>query len=46
MSDPIPPNIFAAIKAWLEQRKTGEITLKIREGRILGAHFGEEMKAQ
>lgn len=46
MSDAIPANIYAVIKTWQEQRKTGQIALNLSEGRILNAETKERILAK
>ena len=46
MSDPIPASIFAVLKAWTEQRKTGQIALNLHEGRVINAELKERITAK
>jgi len=49
MSDPIPSNIFVAIKAWLELKQPCQIQLNVSpEGRVVDADrvVKEHVKAE
>ena len=46
MSETIPANIYQRIKDWVEQHKTGQITLNLNDGRILKAKLEETVTAQ
>jgi hypothetical protein len=43
--DAIPQNIFLRLKEWLEQRKTGQVSLNISAGRVDNAEFKEKLTA-
>jgi hypothetical protein len=42
----VPQNIYLRIKVWLEERKTGQITLNMSDGRIVNAELKEKVQAQ
>lgn len=42
----IPQNIYSAIKAWIEQRKTGQIALNMNDGRVVNAELKEKLAAK
>ena len=42
----VPQNIYLRIKAWMEERKTGQIALNINEGRIVNAELKEKVQAK
>ena len=41
MNEPIPPEITTAVAKFLAEDRTGNITLNIKDGKILGAHVNE-----
>ncbi len=41
MNDPIPPEITTAVAKFLSEGRTGNVTLNIKDGKILGAHVNE-----
>ncbi len=41
MNDPIPPEITMAVAKFLSEGRTGNVTLNIKDGKILGAHVNE-----
>ncbi len=49
MSDPnaaVPQNILLRIVAWMQERKTGQISLNMHDGRIVNAELKEKVQAQ
>ncbi len=41
MNEPIPPEITMAVAKFLSEGRTGNVTLNIKDGEILGAHVNE-----
>ena len=41
MNEPIPPEITVAVAKFLSEGRTGNVTLNIKDGKILGAHVNE-----
>lgn len=41
MNEPIPFEITVAVAKFLSEGRTGNVTLNIRDGKILGAHVNE-----
>ena len=41
MIEVIPPEITTAVAKFLAEDRTGNITLNIKDGKILGAHINE-----
>ena len=41
MIEVIPPEIATAVAKFLSEGRTGNVTLNIKDGRILGAHINE-----
>ena len=41
MNEPIPPEITMAVAKFLAEGRTGNVTLNIKDGKILGAHVNE-----
>ena len=41
MNEPIPPEITMAVAKFLPEGRTGNVTLNIKDGKILGAHVNE-----
>ena len=41
MIEVIPPEITTAVATFLSEGRTGNITLNIKDGQILGAHVNE-----